>query len=163
MGANEPEVRIRAMVEGDLDRVLAIGASLRETPQWPRAAYMTAIAATAGRWRLALVAEVQGKIAGFVMGSLVVSQAELETIAVDRTFQRKGIGAALLEALIREADLAGAEEILLEVRASNQRARHLYERAGFVEIGLRRGYYLDPAEDAVLMRQPIKESGLSIA
>jgi [ribosomal protein S18]-alanine N-acetyltransferase len=159
----EPEVEIRAMAVEDLDQVMAISASFREAPQWPRSAYMSAIAPAAGPWRVALVAEADGEVIGFVTGSLVALQAELESIAVDRAVHRRGIGAALLESLIREAASAGAEEILLEVRVSNLRALQLYGRAGFVEVGRRRGYYLDPAEDAILMRYQIRSQGLPAA
>jgi ribosomal-protein-alanine N-acetyltransferase len=143
------------MAESDLGRVMAIGASMREAPQWPRAAYAAAIVPGAVPKRIALVAEVEGAVAGFVVGLVVAAQAELESIAVDRAVQRRGIGAALLNALIREAVLAGAGEVLLEVRASNRRAAQLYSKAGFAEIGRRPGYYLDPTEDAVLMRLSI--------
>jgi ribosomal-protein-alanine N-acetyltransferase len=149
------ELRIRAMAESDLGRVMEIAASLREAPQWPRAAYAAAIAPGAVPKRIALVAEVEGAVAGFVVGLVVASQAELESIAVDRAVQRRGIGAALLRGLIQEAALAGAEEVLLEVRASNRRAMELYGKAGFAEVGRRPGYYLDPMEDAVLMRLAI--------
>jgi len=144
------------MGPADLDRVMAIAASLRETPGWPRLAYMSAITPDAVPRRVALVAEAPGEIIGFVIGSLVASQAELESIAVDRAAQRKGIGAALLKALVNEAGLASVDEILLEVRASNRKALYLYGRAGFAEVGRRPGYYLDPTEDAVLMRLPMR-------
>jgi|SRR5579859_2277716 len=149
------------MVEADLGRVMAIAASLREVPQWPKAAYLAAIAPGAVPRRLALVAEADAGIAGFVVGSVVAPQAELESIVVDRGARRRGIGTALLVALIREAAVAGAEEILLEVRASNRKAMELYGKAGFAEVGRRPGYYLDPTEDAVLMRLAIGDSPAS--
>ena len=158
MSTGEP--RIRVMVEADLGRVMAIAASLREAPQWPRAAYAAAILPGAVPKRIALVAEVDGAVAGFVVGLVVASQAELESIVVDRAARRRGIGAALLRGLVQEAALAGAEEVLLEVRASNRSAMELYGKAGFAEVGRRPGYYLDPMEDAVLMRLAIGDSAV---
>lgn len=149
------------MIERDLGKVMSIAASLREAPQWPKTAYYAAIAPGAMPRRVALVAEDDSGVSGFVFGSVVAPQAELESIGVDRAAQRRGIGDALLNALIREAAIAGAEEILLEVRASNRKAMQLYGKAGFVEVGRRPGYYLDPTEDAVLMRLAIGHAPVS--
>jgi ribosomal-protein-alanine N-acetyltransferase len=82
---------------------------------------------------------------------VVGAEAELESIGVEAARQRRGVGTRLLEALAGELLGAGAEELFLEVRASNQRALGLYRRAGFVETGRRARYYADPVEDAVLM------------
>jgi ribosomal-protein-alanine N-acetyltransferase len=138
------------MEERDLERVLAIAASLRDAPQWHRAVYAAAIASGSLR-RIALVAEVVEQIAGFSVASVVAAQAELESIAVDETVQRRGIGALLLRATLREAKGLEAKEILLEVRTSNLSAAALYAKAGFEEIGRRPGYYSDPVEDAILL------------
>lgn len=135
---------------GDLDRVMEIAAGTHEAPQWTRAVYMAAISEEATPRRVALVAESGGMTAGFAVASLVGQQAELESIAVEGELRGRGIGAALLGEIVAEAEVAGVEEMVLEVRASNLRAGRLYERAGFREVGRRKGYYREPVEDATL-------------
>jgi [ribosomal protein S18]-alanine N-acetyltransferase len=145
-------VCVRAMVEEDLDRVIGIAASLPTAPQWARSVYEAAIVAAGALRRIALVAEVGGALVGFAVASMVGPQAELESIAVAGEAQGRGTGTALLAGLIRELRLAGAGELELEVRESNRTAADFYARAGFHEVGRRRGYYHDPVEDAVLLR-----------
>ena len=77
--------------------------------------------------------------------------ADVQTIAVASSAQRRGVGAALLEALKDAARTRGCTEMLLEVRADNEPAIALYERAGFETISNRRGYY-GPGQDALIMR-----------
>jgi len=144
--------RIRVMVEGDLDRVLEIAGGLEAAPQWGRAAYAAALdAAVCSPRRVALVAEVEGAVAGFAVASVVGTDAELESIVVEAAAQGRGIGRALMLELIRRLKVAGVGEIGLEVRASNAAAIGLYAGVGFGEVGRRRGYYREPVEDAVLM------------
>jgi ribosomal-protein-alanine N-acetyltransferase len=140
------------MREADLDRVMAIADSLMEAPHWPRGAYVAALRPESAPRRIALVAEQEAAIAGFVVASVVATQAELESIAVEGKEQGRGIGGALLAQLIAELRLAGVDELDLEVRESNRAARRLYERAGFREVGRRRGYYQEPFADAILLR-----------
>jgi len=139
------------MHEGDLERVMAIAASLRDAPQWPRAAYVEAIAVDGSLRRIALVAEMAGRIAGFSVASVVAGQAELESIAVVESAQRCGVGTELLRATMREAKSFGVHEMVLEVRASNIGAAGLYAKAGFGVMGRRPGYYSNPVEDAILL------------
>jgi ribosomal-protein-alanine N-acetyltransferase len=93
---------------------------------------------------------------GFLVASLLPPQAELEIIAVDPRFQRRGLGRKLFEELSHKLHMAGVREVVLEVRASNQAALELYRVLGFVETGRRRRYYADPQEDAVLLRLQLK-------
>lgn len=92
-----------------------------------------------------------GRIAGFAIASLLPPQAELESIAVLAAEQRRGIGRNLFFAMVEELGTEGVREVLLEVRASNQRARDFYRSLGWTEIGRRPRYYADPEEDAVQM------------
>ena len=145
-------VRIRRMAGADLDRVVAIADSLGTAPQWSRLAYVDAIVIDGTPRRIALIAEIDALVVGFLVASVVAPQAELESIAVAGEAQGRGLGTALLEALIAELRLAGAGELELEVRESNRAAAAFYARAGFREVGRRRGYYREPVEDAVLLR-----------
>jgi ribosomal-protein-alanine N-acetyltransferase len=88
---------------------------------------------------------------GFLLAWLLGGDLEILTVAVAPAQRRVGVGAALVEAATAEARSQRCERVLLEVRASNTAALALYRSAGFAEDGLRRGYYSDPSEDAVLM------------
>ena len=88
---------------------------------------------------------------GFLVASLLPPQAELEIIAVDARFQRRGLARKLFEDWSTSLRIAGVTEVILEVRASNQAALEFYRVLGFVETWRRPRYYADPEEDAVLM------------
>jgi [ribosomal protein S18]-alanine N-acetyltransferase len=155
MRTDAGELRIRAMAEGDLDRVLEIASSLPTAPHWTRPAYEAAIFGKDGPRRIALVAEHSDEVIGFAVLRRIGPVAELETIAISEKAQGAGCGSVLLRAVLKEARLAGATEVELEVRPSNAGAIRLYAGAGFREVGRRRGYYLEPVEDAVLLRLEI--------
>lgn len=91
------------------------------------------------------------------MWSLVLDEAELLDIGVAPTARRQGLGARLLAEVIATARAAGATRLMLEVRAGNQAAQALYQRAGFMVTGRRKGYYPAPdgREDACLMDKPL--------
>ncbi len=85
--------------------------------------------------------------------------AEIIMIASDPAFRRCGIGSALLNALTEEAVRRHAGSIFLEVRESNDAARAMYRKAGFVEKGIRRNYYHAPLENAVVMQLELRAGG----
>ncbi len=144
-------VRVRRMRREDLARVMEIAAGLADAPQWAETAYAAALEPGGAPRRIVLTAETTDGIAGFAVASVVGAQAELETIAATEASQRRGVGSRLLRALAGELKTAGANQVFLEVRASNQRALEFYRRRGFAETGRRPCYYADPVEDAVLM------------
>ena len=154
-----PEFSIRRMSAADVDRVMEIAAGLDEAPQWSRPAYGQALDPEHTPRRIALVAADEGADVGigFAVASLLLPQAELETICVARESRRGGVGIRLLRALIEEMRTAGVSDLNLEVRASNGAAVGLYRALGFAETGRRPRYYADPEEDAILMRLRIAE------
>jgi ribosomal-protein-alanine N-acetyltransferase len=92
---------------------------------------------------------------GFALVQIIAPEAEILTIAVDPAAQGKGLGGALLRHAMSVAITKGAHDLFLEVAADNTAALALYARAGFVQTGLRRGYYARPASapvDAVTLR-----------
>ncbi|MBQ1435325.1 MAG: ribosomal protein S18-alanine N-acetyltransferase [Clostridia bacterium] len=103
-----------------------------------------------------LMAEAHGEAAGFVGASLIADTADITNVAVLPAFRRRGMGRALVSAMTERLSLAGASEVLLEVRRGSDAARELYRGAGFLEISVRRAYYRDPVEDAVIMRRELK-------
>lgn len=157
MSAQRTSIAVRHMTTADLDRVVEISQRLPEAPHWPRSAYHAALIPHAAVLRIALVAEQTGAglLAGFAVASLVAPQAELETIAVAPEFRRQGLATRLFSALVAEMRPSGIDETNLEVRASNHPALAFYRRLGFVETGLRPRYYIDPVEDAILMKLPL--------
>ena len=103
--------------------------------------------------RYYLVAEDNGVVTGY--GGLMAhpgGQADVLTLAVTADRWGEGIGSALLDGLLAEADRRGCTEIFLEVRVDNDRAQRLYRRRGFTDIGIRRGYYQPSGTDALVMR-----------
>ena len=90
-------------------------------------------------------------IAGFVGFWIMVGEAHITNIAVRVPYRRQGIGELLLISAIDKATELNAHIITLEVRASNTPAQSLYQKCGFTQVGLRRGYYSDDKEDGILM------------
>lgn len=96
-----------------------------------------------------LIAECAGEVLGYVGIHTILDEGYITNIAVDSNCRRMGIASKLLESLIAEqSDLAF---ITLEVRESNSPAIALYKNFGFEEVGVRKGYYTKPSEDALLM------------
>ncbi len=149
--------RIRPLAAGDLDAVMAIERESDSAPHWSDSDYLALIQIDIGSSfkRNAMVAEVDGEVAGFVIVRLVggpgAAEAELESIVVASRWRGRGLGSSLLSEAARQAKELGAVRLDLEVRESNAAALGLYRGAGFVETGRRRAYYRDPEEDAVLM------------
>lgn len=95
---------------------------------------------------------------GFVIGQVAADEAELLSIAVSKTAQRKGTGQALVQAIIRAAKKAGARTLHLEVAADNTAALALYDKLQFTVSGRRKGYYERAgaeAQDAITMALPL--------
>ena len=98
------------------------------------------------------LAELEGEVVGFGGMMIVVDEAHVMNIAVLEQHRRQGIGRALVQALANEAQRRGAVAVFLEVRIGNTAAKTLYEDEGFQEIAIRKQYYTDNLEDAVIMR-----------
>lgn len=103
-----------------------------------------------------IVATEHGRVVGYVGAWNICGTVDIMNVGVGCGFRRRGIASELLRHLIEVCREDGAEEINLEVRKSNFAARSLYEKLGFSECGLRRGYY-DGKEDAVLMKCVVVE------
>lgn len=101
------------------------------------------------------VAEAAGEVVGYAAVWFVADEAELGDLAVHPDHRRRGIGALLLGRALEEARGRAIRVLYLEVRAGNEDARRLYERSGFEVVTVRRGYYSQPVEDALVMRRLI--------
>jgi ribosomal-protein-alanine N-acetyltransferase len=97
------------------------------------------------------LAEVDGRIAGYILFWLVSDEVDIHNVAVHKDFRRRGLGRSLLEKVVLEARRRRSSRVTLEVRKSNLPAQKLYESMGFAVTGVRKGYYSDDGEDALLM------------
>jgi ribosomal-protein-alanine N-acetyltransferase len=148
-----PRGRLREMTKTDMPRIMALEQELFPEDAWTPQMFAAEFAQPASR-RLYLVAEEGDALIGYA-GMMFTGglQADVVTLAVDPAYWGRGTGTALLLALVGEAGRRGCREVLLEVRKDNPRARQLYLRHGFAEIGVRRGYYQPSGVDAVVMRK----------
>ena len=149
-------VRLREMKQADMAGILSLERELFPEDAWTPEMFAAEFAQPASR-RLYLVAEEGNTLVGYA-GMMFTggSQADVVTLAVDPARWGQGTGTALLTALVEEADKRGYDEVLLEVREDNPRARQLYLRHGFAEVGIRRGYYQPSGVDAVVMRKALR-------
>ena len=149
------EVRLRELNRADMPRILALEHELFPEDAWTPEMFATEFAQPSSR-RLYLVAEAGDTLIGYA-GMMFTGgpQADVVTLAVDPAHWSRGTGTALLTALVDEAARRGCTEVLLEVRKDNARARRLYLREGFAEIGIRRGYYQPSGVDAIVMRKEL--------
>ena len=100
-------------------------------------------------WLVALEGET---VTGYVGSQTVLGWTDMMNVAVHPDYRRRGIGEALVEELIVRLKAMGNECLTLEVRASNEPAKQLYDKLGFREVGRRPNYYRNPKEDALIMR-----------
>jgi ribosomal-protein-alanine N-acetyltransferase len=136
------------MTLGDIPAVHAIESSSFSTP-WPTYAFRQEI--ETNRLARYIVAREEDRIVGYAGIWLMVDEAHITTFAVAPDRRRRGIGEALLIALLRMSGQVGASVATLEVRVSNMPARKLYEKYGFRPAGIRPRYYTDNNEDALIM------------
>jgi ribosomal-protein-alanine N-acetyltransferase len=101
--------------------------------------------------RAYLVAREGGRLIGYGGLMFVLDEAHVTTLSVHPDQQGRGVGTRLLAALVREALDRGTRALTLEVRASNEAAQALYRRFGFAPAGVRKNYYAEVGEDAVIM------------
>lgn len=146
----------RPMREDDLDLVLDVEARAYSFP-WSRGNFRDSL--HSGYMADLLVDESREEaLVGYFVAMPGVEEVHLLNLTVAPSRQRQGHARTLLDRLQARAIAMQAQTLWLEVRASNQRALHLYEKRGFSRVGLRRGYYPAAAsqrEDAVVMRLPL--------
>jgi [ribosomal protein S18]-alanine N-acetyltransferase len=141
-------VTLETMRMEDVPRVLEIERESFRTP-WPRDAYTHEL--TENRLASYIVARTDARIVGYAGMWVILDEAHITTIAVDPAYRGQHIGERLLVGLIDAAVTRGGRWMTLEVRRSNDAAQTLYKKYGFREIGVRKGYYSDNREDAIVM------------
>ena len=147
-----PAWRARPMRRADLVQVAQIESRIFTFP-WTYGNFVDSLAAGYDGWVFESVA-LDPAMLGYAIVMWLPEEVHLLNLSVDAPVQGRGLGAAMLDWLMRDAAARGARSMLLEVRPSNTAALRLYERKGFLRVGLRRRYY--PAhdgarEDAIVM------------
>ena len=171
-------VRVRPAEPADLPRLVEIASHSATAAQWNQAEYQKLFAAEESKGqpeanpqieyqqgahqntvdplshapRTALVVEQSGTVVGFIVGRQVEDEWEIENIAVTGSARRCGMGSRLVGELLDLVSSRGGKSVFLEVRESNRAARSLYEKWAFLEVGRRKMYYQNPAEDALVLK-----------
>ena len=143
-------IELRRLTLSDLDEVERIERESYTTP-WSRAMFAGELAKPSSPSLGAFEAEARGRLVGYLIISRYVDAWHIMNIAVTTPYRRRGIATAMLNELFRVTEEDPRRGYTLEVRVSNTTAIALYERAGFQITGLRRGYYTDNREDALIM------------
>lgn len=152
LGREGISVRVRPMLAADAPVAHEILKESPEASMWSKESLEDW--ASKG---IAFVAELDGSVAGILVGRVAADECEILNLAVGTAWRRRGAAANLVHAAIERAREAGVKRVYLEVRASNRAAISLYEGMGFRHCGRRSNYYREPAEDAVLLVFPTAE------
>ncbi|MBQ7071108.1 MAG: ribosomal protein S18-alanine N-acetyltransferase [Ruminococcus sp.] len=144
-------VRIRPMVLADCEAVAAIEKECFSQP-WSRQEFENQLTLSIAR---TYVCDEDGLVIGFINVWVVEGEINLNNIALTEKSRGRGLGRALIEYMENNEQ---AERCNLEVRVSNERAIGLYRSLGFEEVGLRKGFYSEPTEDALLMTKRYGET-----
>ena len=101
-------------------------------------------------WLVALDGDT---VIGYVGSQTVLGETDMMNIAVHPDYRNKGIATDLIEGLIETLTKQGSHSLMLEVRATNEPAKNLYNKLGFEVVGIRKNYYRNPKEDALILRK----------
>jgi [ribosomal protein S18]-alanine N-acetyltransferase len=140
-------VEIRRLTLAELPEIEAIEQRAYRTP-WSRSMFASELAKVTS---ICLGAFEGDNLIGYIVNSRYVDAWHVMNVAVDPDFQRRGIATRLIERLFELTDEDDGRGYTLEVRVSNIEAIKLYEKLGFERHGIRRGYYTDNREDALIM------------
>lgn len=141
-------VRIEPMRRRHVRSVITIEDRIFTRP-WSSALYLSELAQPSTRRYF--VAVVEGEVVGYIGCMLVVGEAHITTVGVAPEWHRRSIGTRMLLHLTSDVRSRGATSLTLEVRVSNTGAQELYRRFGFAPAGIRKNYYADVHEDAIVM------------
>jgi [ribosomal protein S18]-alanine N-acetyltransferase len=149
-----PAVTVVAMRAEHIDALMPYERAMFGTEAWTANGYRSELADTRRRHYLVAQGE-QGELLGWAGVMVIADSAEILTVGVVPSARRRGIARLLLDGLLADARRRGAVEAFLEVRVDNAAAQSLYAREGFVEVGVRPGYYDGGRVDAVVMRREL--------
>ncbi|MEI6916567.1 MAG: ribosomal protein S18-alanine N-acetyltransferase [Armatimonadota bacterium] len=142
-----PKIFITPMRYEDVPSIAVVERQCFSTP-WSENAYRTELSNQCAEY---YVAWMGGNLAGYVGMWLIMDEVHITTLGVAPEYRGKKVGERLLTRVLDAARERGAQRVTLEVRKSNETARSLYNKYGFREAAIRKGYYSDNDEDAVIM------------
>jgi ribosomal-protein-alanine N-acetyltransferase len=140
-------VLIDFMKEEDVDAILDIS-SLSFSISWSKDSYLQELTNPVARY---LVAKIDNKVVGFIGTWIVLDESHITNVAVHPSYRKQGIASSLLKEFLKYCKSQGCIAYTLEVRSGNKAARALYENHNFKQDGIRKGYYEDNKEDAIIM------------
>ncbi len=149
----------RRMAVEDLPQVQLVERKCFSTP-WSRSIFLSEI--TRNDNAIYIVAVVAERIVGYAGIWIILDEGHITNIGVDPAFRRQGIGRGLLEELTLQAMCRGIIAMTLEVRLSNYEAQALYRKLGFEPSGIRKEYYQDDKEDALIMWRELVEKRTNV-
>jgi ribosomal-protein-alanine N-acetyltransferase len=138
------------MTMGDLDRVLEIERLSYSNP-WRPSSFVGEMENPPFSNPFVIVLEPEKSIIGYIIYWHIKDEVQISNIALHADYRGMGIGEAVLRRVMDMTRRNGGKYIFLEVRPSNNAAKSLYRKLGFRMMGIRRGYYYNPPEDAILM------------
>lgn len=141
------DIMIDFMKEKDIDAILDIS-SLSFSVCWSKDSYIQELTNPIARY---LVAKIDNKVVGFIGTWIVLDESHITNIAVHPNYRKQGIASKLIEKFLTYCKSQGCVAYTLEVRSSNKAAKALYEKYNFKQDGIRKGYYEDNKEDAIIM------------
>ncbi len=143
-----PDIEITRMRRRHIRKVLSIESRVYPRP-WSASLFLSEIAQRSTRTYI--VARHESEVVGYAGMMFTGAEAHVTNIAVDPDFHSRNIGTRLLLTLVTEAVARGAETLSLEVRVSNRKAQDMYKKFGFEPVSVRKGYYVETNEDALVM------------
>lgn len=148
---------VRPMCEGDIHEIMKIEVESFSVP-WSHQAFTSELKDNDYAHYFCL--ELNGQIIGYMGLWFIFEEGHVTNIAIAPDYRGQGWGEHLLRCVMGRLSAEGMERMTLEVRKSNHNAQKLYQRLGFVEAGIRKGYYSDTGEDAVIMWVELNEKTL---
>lgn len=143
-------LEIRKMSISDVEQIMEIESVIFGVYHWTIQAFFSEIESDIGNYLVAVIKET-GEIVSYGGFWLILDEAHITTIAVKPDYRKKGIGELMLQKMIETGYEKNVKWFTLEVRAGNISAQNLYYKYGFKSLGLRKKYYQDNDEDALIM------------
>ena len=144
-------VKILPMAEAQVGQIAALEAETFSLP-WDEASIRRELTNRLSLWLVALEDET---VLGYVGSQTVFEETDILNVCTAPAARRQGVAEALMTELEKQLAPKGVEKITLEVRASNEPAIALYKKLGYTQVGLRKGYYEKPREDALVLQKTV--------